>query len=210
MSHRKSVLSHLTTPFLYTLIGGLLLIIMEIPIYRYMEAKVEMIIVKGAPSYPNEYDHKVFTLLDGTMDKSEVQIPKVNTLYAYIRSEEIDLNAPIYYGDSEKLLLKGVGHYIASGLPGEGKPILMGGHDVTYFAALENVSVGDRIQLSTNYGEYDYIVSNTKITDVTDNSAYDLTEEHETLILYTCYPFGKVTPERSERFFVYADLEVTR
>ena len=60
-------------------------------------------------------------------------------------------------------------------------------------------------EVQTNYGHYTYKVSNTKVVKADDSSAYNLSEEHENLILYTCYPFGDVTKNRKERFFVYCD-----
>ena len=46
-------------------------------------------------------------------------------------------------------------------------------------------------------------VTETKILDYRDSSAYDFSREDENLILYTCYPFDAMgfTPDR---FFVYA------
>lgn len=164
-----------------------------------------MMITKGAPSYPNEYDSKVFDLIGNKVDISEVQIPRLGTQYGYIYSESVDMNAPIYYGDSEEVLLKGVGQYVSSGLPGEGKPILIGGHDVTYFAPLEFIAIGDKVTIDTNYGKFEYVVTNNAIADADDMSAYDLTSSLEQLILYTCYPFGEVVGNRSKRYFVYCD-----
>ena len=50
---------------------------------------------------------------------------------------------------------------------------------------------------------YTYEVTDTKILDYQDSTAYDFTRQDENLILYTCYPFDALgfTPNR---YFVYA------
>ena len=185
------------------ILGAGILFLLGLPLYNYADGIINMVVVKGAPSYPNEYDGNVFEKMGLTLSLGEVQVPRENTLYAYIRSEDIELMAPIYYGDSEDNLLLGVGHYIPSGLFGEGKPILLAGHDTTFFAPLEHVKVGDKIAVDTVYGSFDYIVQDTLIADAKDESAYDLDEDEETLILYTCYPFGELSTSDSSRLFVY-------
>ena len=206
MSRKKSTASsYIVVPIIYMIIGGVCIFILGSPLYRLASGYGHMMITKGAPSYPNEYDSKVFDLIGHNMDISEIQIPRLGAQYGYIHSESVDMNAPIYYGDSEELFLEGAGQYVASGLPGEGKPILIGGHDVTYFAPLEFITEGDKITIDTNYGRFEYVVTHTAIADAGDTTAYDLTATCEQLILYTCYPFGEMVGSRRERYFVYCD-----
>jgi sortase A len=180
-------------------IGGL-------PIINMTIGNWNMMISKGAPSYTNEYDKNVYLLINEKSGKeaSEIQVPSVGVHYGNITCDRIDLGAPIYYGDSETILLKGVGHYTASGLPGEGKPILIGGHDISYFAPLKEIETSDIVIIDTNYGQFEYKVLSTRITDPQDTTAYDLSLQEEQLILYTCYPFGQLIGER-ERYFIYCE-----
>ena len=170
-------------------------------------ANLNLIITKGAPSYSNEYNSDFTGLFEqaGKFDPGNIQIPEFGAHYGNIRCGRIDLNVPLYYGDSDAILEKGVGQYIAGGLPGEGKPILVGGHDTVYFAPLEYIEVGDSVQIDTNYGNFQYEVTNTKIAEADDISAYPLTGDKEQLILYTCYPFQDLLGSRSQRYFVYCD-----
>lgn len=188
------------------LLGFFVILIGSKPIVDMVKGYGIMIIRKGAPSYPNEYDKDVFQFIQdkGTKIKSEIQVPSLGIHYGNIYCETINLEAPIYYGDSDSILLEGVGHYTASGLPGEGKPILIGGHDITYFAPLEWIKSGDVVIVTTNYGQFEYKVVSTLITDASDYNAYDLPLDREQLILYTCYPFGQVVGDR-DRFFVYCE-----
>ena len=206
MMNKKSKLQKLVTPLIYVLVSGIFLFFIGGPILELAYGKIQLMVVKGAPSYPNEYDTQVFTLTGKNKDKSEVQIPMLNTLYAYIQNEKLNFNAPVYYGDSEELLLKGAGHYVGSGISGQGKQILIGGHDGTFFAPLEGVEIGDVFTLDTNYGTYSYEVYETRIASASDTSTYNLSSTEEELVLYTCYPFGQVLSQRDDRFFVYAKL----
>jgi sortase A len=166
-----------------------------------------MAMTKGAPDYPNGFDKSLYerAVQDGNVeDWSEVPLPALNTSYAVLLSDDLGIEADVYYGDSDEDFASGVGQYVGSAMFGCGKPILIGGHDTTYFAGLEDAKAGDTFTVQTNYGQYQYEVTDTAVAKATDASAYDLTQDSEQLILYTCYPFGKITGERDERFFVYA------
>lgn len=89
------------------------------------------------------------------------------------------------------------------GIPGEGKTILLAGHNNTFFNDLQHAETGATVTITTHYGVYTYEVTGTEILDYQDETAYDFTRTDENLILYTCYPFDALgfTPNR---FFVYA------
>lgn len=179
------------------------------PVFDYVKAKGLMVITQGAPVDPVSDNTGMQALVmnkKSTKDLSEILVPRLDEHYGMMSCDRISLSAPVYYGDSEKALQNGVGHYALSGLPGEGKPILMSSHDSTYFAPLEQVTIGDIITINTNYGEFNYSVTATLVAEEADTTAYDLTQDKEQLILYTCYPFGQLVGNRNERFFVYCDL----
>ena len=125
--------------------------------------------------------------------------------YGWISSEDFALDAYIYYGDDEKTLDQGVGQYTDSGLPGYGKTILLCGHDTTFFKGLKDAEVGDMVNIRTQYGDYSYRITETKVTTADDGAAARLEEEGEQLVLYTCYPFGETDRERQQRYFVYCE-----
>ena len=56
----------------------------------------------------------------------------------------------------------------------------MGGHTGTYFRDFESVQAGDEVTLTTDYGEYHYVVTNTKVATDTDTSAYELNARKKT------------------------------
>lgn len=141
---------------------------------------------------------------DGSSIKpGEADIPDLGSQYGTIHCDRIGLSVPLYYGDDDKVLQKGAGQYPLSGLPGEGRTILISGHDITFFAPLEDMIEGDLVRILTDYGSFDYEVTDIRITDDSDSSAYDLDSDLEQLIIYTCYPFGRLIGENDGRIFYY-------
>ena len=176
------------------------------PLLAYVISQGKMIVVKGSPEYLGEQYSQVLKLelmKNSDLDLSEIQAPVLGTQYGVLRSENIHLEVPLIYGDDDNSLSLGAGQYPGSALPGQGKPILISGHDSTFFAPLELIAVGDLLNITTDYGSFDYEITGTKITDDKDTSAYDLLQNEEQLILYTCYPFGQLIGNGDGRFFIY-------
>lgn len=188
-------------------LGALVLYFAGAPLVTWCIAKGNLAITKGAPKdlSNGELNVSKLELTKSTTDESDIQIPELDTRYGTIICERIGLDAPLYYGDSEATLLLGAGQYPNGVLPGDGRPFLIGGHDATVFAPLEGIELGDLIIITTDFGTYQYSVSSKLIADPEDSSVYDLTQEKEQLILYTCYPFGRLIGESSSRFFVFCD-----
>ncbi len=193
---------------LFTVLGLVVSFAAGAPIMSMVLSKWNMIVINGAPGNQGDFKPKTTKLKltpKGTVNQSEVKVPRQGESYGNISCERIALAAPIYYGDSDECFEKGVGQYTGSGLPGQGKPILIGGHDGSFFAPLEDILVDDIIVISTNYGSFQYKVTELKTVEKVDSTVYDLTQQKEQLILYTCYPFGQVIGDRSGRYFVYCD-----
>ena len=137
---------------------------------------------------------------------SDISTPKYGDQYGEITCDKLQLKAPVYFGDRGNILKKGAGQYNGSFLPGEGETILIGAHDTTYFKKLENVKKGQTFEFTTEYGIYEYKVKDIKIVDEDKyDEAYDLSADKESLVLYTCYPFGKLKGTKEKRMFVYLD-----
>lgn len=165
--------------------------------------KTQMAVEQGAPV--QNYTQQEAQPQEGELKKSEADLPSIGSRYGRILCERVGLSAPLYYGDSEAILEKGAGQYIGSGLPGEGKPILVGAHDVGYFEPLKEIQQGDEIRVQTSYGEFSYQVTDLIIGDASTIGKKELQHPNEELILYTCYPFGDVLQKKSQRYFVAAE-----
>lgn len=138
-----------------------------------------------------------------TVSISSFTFPSYDNQFGELIIEDCQINAKLFFGDSNMALRNGVGIYNGSSIPGYGKTILVAGHNNTYFNGLKYAKKGQIIKIRTNYGNYQYEITDMQIKDMEDRSAYDLKADYENLILYTCYPFDELglTPNR---FFVYA------
>lgn len=148
---------------------------------------------------------KAISILEGDgniIKSSQVEFPKDFEKYAVIHNDERGFTKDLYYGDSDAVLDIAIGQSRLSHIPGQGKPILIAGHNGTHFYLLPTFENGDKIQIDTSYGNYVYEVYDNEIMLAEDFKVSTLDEDEEYLIIYTCYPFDVVhTPQR---YFVYA------
>ena len=161
--------------------------------------------ISGAPVY--EYSNRIQNAelpTEGTILKTDIQYPESGEQYGELNWKEGTLQVPVYYGDTDAVFEQGAGTYTGYSLPGQGKTILIGGHDGTFFTPLADMKKGDIINLTTTYGKYEYKITDIRIADIKEADAYQ-EKETETLILYTCYPFGQESEVRTERYYVYAE-----
>ena len=138
------------------------------------------------------------------INKKDIKVPKEGQKYANVSIDRVHLDKPVYFGDNASILDIGVGQYMKSGLPGEGKPILLAGHNGTHFNQLQNVEKGDIVKVKTGWGNYEYKVYDIKIMTPEEFDTDCLYDQKEYLIMYSCYPFDQ--SPAPQRFFVYASL----
>lgn len=203
-NEKGSVLKCMIISFIMAFLGYGVLYIGGAPVFSMISAVSGMVVTKSSPSFVEQLDSIYKGPVESNRDLSQVKIPSYETCYGRISCEKVNLLAPLYWGDSEKVLKCGVGQYMGSSMPGFGGTILLSAHNCTYFEPLEHLKVGDKIKISTHYGDYEYTVTETKIVSSNYKEAYDLEQEGERLILYTCYPFGVLREDKGERYFVYA------
>ena len=132
--------------------------------------------------------------------------PEYGTKYGDLSIDSLDVDLPLYYGDTLSILRNGVGHSSGSYFPGEGGTIVCMAHNTRgYLYNLSDIEIGDNIVITTTYGEFTYKVEETKIVPETQVDAVSVSHGEEMLILYTCYPtntFGHAT----QRFITYSKL----
>ena len=133
--------------------------------------------------------------------------PEYGTSYATISIPKININLPVYYGDTMEILKKGVGHSSGSYFPGEGGSIVYMGHNSKkVFRNFSKIEKGDLINIKTDYGDFSYKVYDTKIVNETDIDALQIKDNKEILMIYTCYPFNNIG-YATQRYVVYAEKE---
>lgn len=157
---------------------------------------ISLSVVSADESIPSGKDEKV-------IDENAWSEPVIGEQYAILICEGIDLDVPVYCGDSDEILGKGAGQSSHSAFPGQGGTTLIGGHDTTFFAPLEKLREGEELILKTTYGTFTYKVSKRSIIEGSD---IDLNTKEEKLILYTCYPFGDIMKDRNSKIIFECSL----
>ena len=107
-----------------------------------------------------------------------------------IRIGRIGLKMVVVQGTGHDTLKKGPGHYVASGLPGEGKLIYIAGHRTTYlapFAYINAIKVGDYVSLEVPYGTFTYRVTRHYVVPA-DQVSILQNHGREILRLQACHP----------------------
>lgn len=133
--------------------------------------------------------------------------PEYGTKYGTIQIDKIDVNLPVYYGDTLEILKKGVGHSSGSYFPGEGGSIIYMGHNSkNMFRRFSELQIGNEIKVTTTYGEYTYKIYDMKLIKETELDKLPIQREKEILMVYTCYPFNNIG-YATQRYVVYAELE---
>jgi sortase A len=102
----------------------------------------------------------------------------------------IGLKMVVVQGTDETSLKKGPGHYVESGLPGEGHLIYIAGHRTTYlapFASIDAIRIGDYARLEMPYGTFTYRVIRHYVVPATQVAVL---RDHgrELLRLQACHP----------------------
>ncbi len=145
---------------------------------------------------------------ENTIRIEDIQFPKLGEHYGMISCDRIQLEVPVYWGDTQKILSAGVGHFMGSFLPGFNRSILLSAHNNTFFRPLELIRIGDIIEFATNYGEFQYVIDEVSVIKEEDAEKmldHMLGLSGEKLIMYTCYPFSSFVSNKEKRLFVYAN-----
>ena len=155
----------------------------------------------------NEEERVVETVINED-DKNLQNYPAYGTKYADISIPKIDVNLPVYFGDTLDILKKGVGHSSGSYFPGEGGSIIYMGHNSKkMFRRFSELQIGNEITVTTTYGKFTYKIYDMQLIKETEVEKLPIQKEKEILMVYTCYPFNNIG-YATQRYVVYAELEV--
>lgn len=117
---------------------------------------------------------------------------------------KLEQTIPIFYGDSEQILKKGIGHIRGTALPGEASNSVLAGHRDTFFRHLEQLVVGDKLIVERSNTYYMYKIKKIRIVEK-DDSTVIVPKPRHTLTLITCYPFTFIGPA-PQRYIIEAEL----
>ncbi len=161
---------------------------------------IKLVLIKPEPVEVEEVEIKV------TEDKKLTHYPYYGDKYGNVKIESIDLDLPLFYGDSLDILKNGIGHSQNSYFPGEGGSILCMGHNFKgMLRDFSKLNIGDIIKVTTEYGEFSYKIYDMRILNETDVDQAPIQKEKEIFMIYTCYPFNNIG-YAYQRYMVYAEL----
>lgn len=136
-------------------------------------------------------------VVENTFDEGEIQYPTFGEQYAMLEIESVGIYVGVYYGATTELLERGACQSTQSAVIGENPGnTVIDAHVTTYFAELKNVQVGDKVTLYTNYGKFNYEVSEQIEFDKNDKRYLAVPKDAEYLTLYTCKPQVLGSPDQ--------------
>ena len=203
---RRSPAAYVAAPLLFVLVSAALLFTVGRTVLGPYASLLSWFFTTSEAAQPQDLLADAATVINGgtaaeqasqpeTIPLSSITYPVSGDRYATITLSGTNVNAPVYYGDTNKILNQGVGTYVddsRAGIPGEGKTILLAGHNNTFFNDLQHTEIGATVTITTHYGVYTYEVTDMAVKDYQDETAYDFTRTDENLILYTCYPLSLI------------------
>ena len=140
---------------------------------------------------------------DGSVKPSAPAL-RAGMLIGRLEAPSVKMSTTVLEGSDDATLSRGAGHIEDTPFPGEAGNLGIAGHRDTVFRPLENVKVGDPLELTTADRLYRYRISKTLIVGPNDVYVLDPTPT-PTLTLVTCYPFEYVG-HAPRRFIVQAQL----
>jgi sortase A len=121
---------------------------------------------------------------------------------AVLRIRRVELEVPVYADTSERNLNRGAGLVAGTAPPDSDGNIAIAAHRDGYFRALQDVAVGDVLELESLSHRRQYRVIDLSIVEPTDISPLHDTDV-PAVTLVTCYPFYFVG-NAPQRFIVRA------
>lgn len=123
---------------------------------------------------------------------------------AVLRIPSRNIEVPVFDSTDEWALNRGSGHVTGTSLPGERGNVAIAAHRDGFFRGLEDIEIGDEIELTAIDGHQIFRVSQLEIVDALDVSVLDPTDD-AVITLITCYPFYYIGAA-PDRFIVRATL----
>lgn len=129
------------------------------------------------------------------------------TPLAVLRIDDLKILVPIYEGTSEFNLNRGAG-WVEETAPVDGRGnIAIAAHRDSFFRALKDAKIGQKMTLQTLQGTRHFTLSNIQIISQAETSVLDPSSSSK-LTLVTCYPFYHVG-SAPQRYIVTATEDIS-
>nr|WP_253295820.1 class D sortase [Enterococcus raffinosus] len=213
-SSLKRVGVTLVAPIIFLVIGYSLIYVIGKPVIQFVTSSIQLFLLTDTPNFePTKQsftavdNKKIATNAKNELPSSKIDYPVGGQLYGKVKIEKLQLNVPLYFGDTEEILREGAGQFMGSVYPGELGTSLIGGHNVDDFGKLGAAQVGDEITLQTTYGNYVYRINQIEVRDKKDKEINDMIYQRNDrrIIIYTCYPIDSLGLT-NERLFAIGEF----
>jgi sortase A len=193
---------------LFLLVTGIVLIVAALAfigqaVYNLLETNLETAdSLAEAKQLVAEFNPEADASPSASASQSDVPVPadipgplvnrEAGDVLGIIVFDTIDgREVPIIEGAKPAQLKKGAGHHPDMAYPGQAGNCLLFGHRNTVFSDFGRLKNGDAIHIKTEYGTFDYEISDMQVTFPLDPLMFKgYTEPMLTLV--TCYPFHYV------------------
>ena len=133
-------------------------------------------------------------------EEGKIVFPYFGEQYATLKADVLG-EVPVFYGSNTQLLRQGACQFTGSVFIGQEGNVVIDAHCNTHFLKLGEMKVGDKVTLTTAYGEFVYEVTSTTTFLNNDNSLISPTSD-DILTLYTCKPEGSLLGATNVRYAV--------
>jgi sortase A len=123
---------------------------------------------------------------------------------AILSIDKLDLKVPVYNGTDEINLNRGAGRIKGTAKVDSNGNLGIAAHRDGFFRVLKDIEIGDSIDMLTQQGKSEFVVSSITIVDPKDISVLAPTDD-PTITLVTCYPFYFVG-HAPKRYIVKGEL----
>lgn len=202
------------TPILFLVVGYSLMYVVGRPVIQFASSSLKLFLLADVPTFERQQDafaavndEEIKKDADDEIPSSQIEYPKGGYQYGEVIAESLDLDMPLYYGDTDEILRQGAGQYMGSVYPGEVGTSLIGAHNGYGFGKFIGIEKGDIVKVKTTYANYEYKVTKMDIRHKDDPEIEAALEQRDTpkIIFYTCYPVDSIGMT-DERVFVFCDL----
>lgn len=145
------------------------------------------------------------SLHEGSQQQPHARAPRhfaKDELVGRLEIPRLNIRVMVHEGDDAATLRHAAGHIPSTAFPGDPGNVAFAAHRDTFFRPLRNIKKDDKILVTTQDGNYEYVVQSTAIVSPSDVSVLESSTSHE-LTLVTCYPFYYIG-SAPHRFIVHA------
>lgn len=171
--------------------------IADINIRKLTERSVISILMTVSPSR-GKYTEKVLgtTSIEESLSNKDMIVDKrdIEDQNTILTIANLDISGKIFQGKDSSTMEKGFWHFPTSANPGQRGNFVVIAHRFLHtppqkdtFYNLDKIKIGEKIQIMTDNGEFNYIVLEIRETEANDSSVLEQTEEY-TITLVTCTP----------------------